>query len=385
LKFRLPFLAFASLSFALFGALLVLVGANQDALAASLELDLKRTGLLGSSLILGVGIGVLAAGPLADRFARRPLFLLAVAITGIALCSIEAEMRFSRALLHLLLAGIGGGISETILNTLGVERYRERSVRVVTLLHSAATGGAIALPLVVSGLAAANLASDFSLVFRAIGAAHLALGVLALSQSFDRPDAPESTRDSSRILTPTLIALCVAAFCYVGIESTLTVFAIPYATDGLGLDPERGRRAISLFWLGLLLGRLAFALRGPPDDARPAATAAGVAAVVLGAGVTLQWSSIEALVCVVGFALGSVFPLLVALAGRRTPGAIGSAVGLVAGLGSLGGFAIPWSTGLVGDRAGIAVAIGSLTFWCVVLGCSAIFAERAHDRRRRRR
>ena len=67
MKFRLPFPAFASLSFALFGALLVLVGANQDALAASLGLDLKRTGLLGSSLILGVGIGVLVAGPLADR------------------------------------------------------------------------------------------------------------------------------------------------------------------------------------------------------------------------------------------------------------------------------------------------------------------------------
>jgi fucose permease len=377
LQFRPPFLLLACVSFVCFGALLVLVGASQDALAASLGLDLKRTGLLGSLLLLGVGIGVLVAGPLADRFARRPLFLFAVSLTGVALCSVDARMGFSRALLHVLLAGIGGGLYETVLNTIGVEHYRERSVRAITLLHSAATGGAVALPLIVSGLAAADVVPDFLLVFRALGIAHLALGVLALPQPLSRPDTGSYRPDSSRILTPTLIALCVAAFCYVGIESTLTVFAIPYAADGLGLDPERGRRAISFFWLGLLLGRLAFAVRAPPDDARLAAIAAAVAAVVLGLGVTLQWSSVEAFVGLVGFALAGVFPLLIALAGRRTPDATGSAVGLVAGLGSLGGFAIPWSTGLVGDRMGIALAIGSLVFWCVVLACSAIIAERA--------
>jgi fucose permease len=373
----------AGVSFALFGALLVLVGASQDALAASLGLDLKRTGLLGSSLVLGVGIGVLVAGPLADRFARRPLFLLAVSLTGVALCSVDARMSFARALLHVLLAGVGGGLYETVLNTIGVERYREHSVRAITLLHSAATGGAVALPLIVSGLAVAGPAPDFSLVFRALGVAHLALGVLAREHSFDRPDPGSHGADSSRILTPALIALCVAAFCYVGIESTLTVFAIPYAADGLGLDLERGRRAISFFWLGLLLGRLAFALRAPPEDARLAAIAASVAAVVLGLAVTLQWSSVEAFVGLVGFALAGVFPLLIALAGRRTPDATGRAVGLVGGLGSLGGFVIPWSTGLVGDRMGIALAIGSLVFWCIVLACSAIIAEYARAWRRR--
>ena len=386
MRLRLPFLPFASLSFALFGALLVIVGASQDELAAALGLDLTRTGLLGSSLILGVGIGVLVAGPLVDRFERRRLFVFAVATTGIALCSVDARMGFSRAVVHALLAGLGGGIYETILNTLSVERYRERSVRIVTLLHSAATAGAIALPLAVSGLAALTHAPDFSLVFRLVGAAHLGLAILAMIQGFDRPRPAlnrEATTGPSRILTPSLMALCAAAVCYVGIESALTLYSIPYAAEGLGLDPERGRLAISLFWLGLLLGRLRFAMRAPADDARPAASAAAIAATVLAAGVALQWSSIEVLVCVLGFALGGVFPLLIALAGRRTPHAIGSAVGLVAGLGSLGGFVIPWSTGLVGDHAGIAAGIGSLAFWCVVICCSAALAERLHNRRGR--
>jgi fucose permease len=384
LRFRLPFPAFASLSFALLGAQLVVVGASQDALAAALGLDLSQTGLVGASLVLGLGIGVLAAGPLVDRFERRPLFLLAVVLSAVALCNVDSEMGFARAVVLVLLAGLGAGLYETILNTVCVERYAERSVRIVTLLHAAATAGAVALPLAISYLRAAGPGEDFSLVFRLLGAAYLGLAVLALPQAFGRPrPAAEAgaTRRSERLLTPGLLALCIASFCYVGIESTLTVFAIPYAADGLGLDPERGRHAISLFWLGLFGGRLAFAVRAPRDDARPAALAGALATAMLGAGVGLGWSAVEVLFCALGFVLAHVFPLLVAVAGRRAPGATGSAVGLVAGLGSVGGFAIPWSTGLVGDHAGIALAIGSLTFWCAVLGGSAILAERGRGSR----
>ncbi len=59
-------------AFLAFGVLLVLVGANQADLARDLSLDLARTGLLGSGLAAGLGIGVMAAGPLFDRYPRRP-------------------------------------------------------------------------------------------------------------------------------------------------------------------------------------------------------------------------------------------------------------------------------------------------------------------------
>jgi predicted MFS family arabinose efflux permease len=66
-------LAFAA--FLLFGVMLVLVGANQAELARDLELDLAGSGLLVSLLSVGLGVGVLGAGPLVDRLPRRPLFV----------------------------------------------------------------------------------------------------------------------------------------------------------------------------------------------------------------------------------------------------------------------------------------------------------------------
>ena len=59
--------------FGVFGVVLVLVGANQDALAAALGIGLAESGLVSSVLALGIGSGMAAGGPLADRLPHRAL------------------------------------------------------------------------------------------------------------------------------------------------------------------------------------------------------------------------------------------------------------------------------------------------------------------------
>ena len=68
-----------------FGVCLVLVGANQADLQRDLSLDLAQTGLLGSVLAGGLGVGIVAGGPLFDRYPRRPLFVGCMLIAGAAL------------------------------------------------------------------------------------------------------------------------------------------------------------------------------------------------------------------------------------------------------------------------------------------------------------
>jgi hypothetical protein len=64
-------LALGFSAFLAFGVLLVLVGANQADLARDLDLDLAHSGLLVSSLALGIGIGVVGAGPIRWDSAAR--------------------------------------------------------------------------------------------------------------------------------------------------------------------------------------------------------------------------------------------------------------------------------------------------------------------------
>ena len=379
----LPFAPFAGVGFTLFGALLVLVGASQDEIRTALGIDLAQAGLLVSAVVSGIGLGVLCAGPLVDRFPRRPLCCLAAGLTGIALLGLGTEQAASQGywtvFAMLVLAGVGGGLYETIFNAAAIEHYPDSSVRMIAILHSGASIGAMATPVAIGWAVSHASGSDWTLAFRVTGAAHLGLAVASWGVPLGTPalSSRAGTRPRGGVLTKPLVLLCLAAFAYVGVESAITGLAIPYAEDALGLSADRGRTAISVFWLGLLAGRLVFAVRaGEVDDARIGSWMGGAAALLLGVGVALAWSAVEALFAIVGFSLGGVFPLLVALAGRRTPQAPATGVAVVAGLGSAGGFVAPWLTGSLGDAVGIQLAIASLALWCAAIAIASTLAER---------
>ena len=70
---------------------------------------------------------------------------------------------------------------------------------------------------------------------------------------FPAAPARERADAASGGLWPDILPFAAVAAAYVGAETTLTLLAVPFATAGLGLAEARGLRAISAFWLGLLL------------------------------------------------------------------------------------------------------------------------------------
>ena len=156
----------------------------------------------------------------------------------------------------------------------------------------------------------------------------------------------------------------------------MTVFAVPYASEALALPAERGQLAISAFWLGLLAGRLALLGARTALGTRVLIAAGAGAAALLGAATGLPRAPLELALFGVGAALGCVYPLMIALAGQTSPAASGTAAGLAAGAGALGGFAVPWLTGVAGDAAGIALGFGSLSLWCAAIALAAAASRR---------
>jgi fucose permease len=77
-----------------------------------------------------------------------------------------------------------------------------------------------------------------------------------------------------------------------------------------------------------------------------------------------------------GLALGCVYPLAIGLAAQRFPEARGTATGLTAGAGALGGFAVPWLHGALGDRFGASAAVAALAFWSLLVGAAALLLRR---------
>ena len=367
-------------AFLAFGVLLVLLGANQADLARDLDLDLTRSGLLGSALALGIGVGLVGAGPIFDRYPRRPLFVGSTLLVGLSLVFVDASMDFGRAVAHVMLAGVGAGAYDTLINAAIVERFGDRAAKPMSAVHSAATLGAMLGPFAIGWIAAE---AHWTASFQWTGAAHLALAAAALFTKFPAPE-PSLPRDPALpgeataggpVLSTALLPLAWIAFAYVGVEAAMTIFAIPYASGGLLLGADRGRIAISAFWCGLFVGRLGLlAVRGSPGaQVLIAAGVTGAATLAIGVG----WidNAIEVLFGIVGVALGAVYPLMMTLTGQRFPHARGMAAGLVGAAGALGGLCIPWLTGAIGDGIGIVPAVATLACWSLSLGFAAMFAR----------
>ena len=362
-------LIFCFASYLCFGLVLILVGANQADLARSYALDFEHTGQLGSALALGIGIGVVGTGPLFDRLATKPLFVVALVLAAAALLSVDARAGFARLVLHLFAAGIGIGGYNTLINATVAARFAENSAKPMTVIHSATSLGAMLGPALIGWM----WADDWAASFHYTGAGHAALAVCAALVRFP-PRECNSTSDPEEVgpvepdpsaepsvLSGAVIPFAGIAFAYVGIEASLNVFAIPYAAES-GLSAESGRNAISAFWMGLFVGRLAVLGRRAPPDARSLLAAGGLGSVVLAAGVGLDLAPVNVFYGILGFAFGSVYPVTMALIGQRFSRARGTAAGIAAGAGALGGFAVPWWIGAVGDVAGIGAA-----FFCLIV------------------
>lgn len=362
--------------FLIFGACLVLVGANQPELARDLGLDLAGSGFLFSGFALGIGVGVAAGGPLADRLPRRPLFAGSAGLAATALLAVSPDMGLARAALHLALLGLGIGLQETLVNASVADRYAARAARPLIFVHSAATLGAVLGPPAMSWLASR---AHWTESFRALGVGELVL----LAATLWLPPSRSAARQTAlaaplrAACTLRLVPFVVVGFAYVGVEATLTTFAVPYARGALGIAEARGVGAISSLWLGLFAGRLMLLARREVD-ARFLLAAGLLGAGVLAAGVGS--ARIELVYALTGIALGFVFPLMIALTAERFPDARGTATGLVAGAGALGGFAVPWLHGAIGDRLGVSAALAGLVPWCLAVAGAAWVAHRGGSR-----
>ncbi len=370
-------LPFGCTFFFMFGILLVLVGANQAELARALSLGLADTGLLMSALSLGLGLGILAGGHLAARAKRHLIFTSFCLLMAASLLSVREVMSFERAFLHVFFTGVGAGTCMTFMNTMASEYYAERAAKALAILHGSVTLGAVLGPLAIHAL---NQHFSWPVSFQLTGLIALALGAWvfwAHLPAHPNPHAPPTHEDTPRaLLGPELLFLALIGFCYVGIEAGIMTFSVPYASETLGQPSLRGQSAISIYWLGILGARFGLlTLRGRigPGVLVGTGLAATAALLILA---LFHPIPVEVATFLLGLSLGALYPVLVAHTGERFAARRAAAIAIVSAGGSLGGFIIPWTTGLLGDHQGILMGAGSLFIWTGLIALAGFAVRR---------
>ena len=366
-----------------FGVMTSFLGATLPELSARLNFDLARGGALFSFLYFPQIPMVFLAGPLIDRFGKKPVlaggFLLcAAALVGIAYAPSYA------VLAGLLIAlGLGGASAMSASNTLIPDLYPENPSSPLNLAGVFFGVGAIFFPWLVA-LMAARLGLVVTIWLITLMVAGVAL--VAILQTF--PPASSGGgfdwREVSRLSRdPAVIILALVLFFYSAVEISTAGWSRTFLERDLHALPQKSAVILTLFWIAMMVGRLAASqvVKWVPGPrlllGASLGAVCGLCVVVFANSVVM--ASVGIVIC--GLTYAPVFPTTAGTASTYFPKLFATVFGILMAVGLSAGVILPPAIGYVAKVATVRAGISLVLAFAVLLtAVQAIFL--VYERRR---
>lgn len=365
----------------LVGVVMISLGPLLDPILRELGIPLSQAGLLSAAFAAGMLAGVVALNFFLAKVPARWAIIAAVWVqtAGLAACGALAHGLWS-----LFAAYFFVGLGIVFLNSLpgmwvsSHVKTKTHRAMVVLLLFFAI--GMMIAPVVIG--IALGLGATWRWVFIAEAVLSLLVAVLLTV----RPISDIAGRENLRLpqlravigFNPALFAsVLTASLLYIGSEFILNVWLPKFAIDTFTVSKTVASITVTLFWVGLVAGRLLVL----PLTKRYAASrllALGMAVMALFAlGVALSTSVEMAMVMAFFSGLGAsaAFPLILGFSGRFPTWHAGVVYSAVIMAGALGRIVFPYLIGPIAHSAGFRVAMG-LAF--VLAGACSLVALHLH-------
>jgi fucose permease len=312
--------------------------------------------------------GSFVGGALTERLGRRRVLGGAALVHGLGVVALGLAPAWSVFVAAALVAGAAAGCLDGGANGLVLDVYRDGRGRAMNLLHMAFSVGALAAPLVVGRLVAADIAWQAVVVGSGLAATVLLVAYALVPMPTGRREQAAHDGGSADglgrsdpgrerwLLAGPLAFLGLAIACYVGSEIGVSSWLVRF------LDPApltTATLALSLYWAGITVGRLVSSAISDRFDHLRFTTFSVLALAGLLVVATLVPSlplSIAAFAAA-GVASGPVFPMIVALGGERYPERSAAVGGNLAGLAVAGSTLYPPTMGLLSVTVGLTVAM----------------------------
>ena len=353
-------------NFVLFGASVVLIGAAVPEIIRDFNWSYLETGAVLSGGAIGYFLSTFFSGFLVQDIGAKKTLVGGLILQGLGLLFIGQDTGIWPNLLAIILIGLGEGGNEVATNFCLLQLEKSGRSQLMNSVHATFTAGAILGPLGVGFLLEHNL--PWQNAFQVLGL--LSLGMAYLFQRLSFTDlqitsGPVSIYQSLKLLQHDglLLTLTLIIFLYVGAEIGISNWIAEYFIQTRGATPAQGAYMVSVFWLGLLTGRLlvAYGYRGRRQAPLLAATSilatGGLVAALLA---DSSWfSGLCFLLSGIGFA--AVYPVTVVMAGQYFAKDQGLAIGTIATGGGIGAFLFPFAMSALAASTGIGQA-----FWFYV-------------------
>lgn len=302
--------------------------------------------------------GLLAAR-LAGRFTPATLLTGASLIVASGMLLVAVAPRWWLVLVAIALIGCGSGIVNTTINTYASRNF---SPRHVNWLHACYSLGAAVGPLAMTAVVANRASWQWGYVLIAIAPIAMALIYTLTSRQWtlSTPELQTVVASPASQLDGLLIRQAALFFCYSGLELTLGRWCYTVLTEWQGIATEAAGLATSCFFGGIFAGRL---LLGAIVDRVGATYMVRAASIVAVAGTScfaLAEGEVAAIGLVLaGFALGPIFPTLIAQSAGRFPRAqLPRIIAICVAAAILGSAVVPYLAGVAASAFGLgAIAI----------------------------
>ncbi len=333
-----------------------LIGPMLTSIMAAFGLSNAWGGLTSSFLTIGFVAAALGGGFMADWLGMRTVMLAGCVLlaVGSLLCGVAAV--YWTFLLGLVLFGIGAGTLESVASALVNAVFLEKSAPAMNLLQALFGLGALTGPVLAAAVLRLDSGSHWRLGFLVCaGVALIALVIQGLLPArVGKADLLDFALVKAMVLDKPFMILCLALFFYVGAEAGMSAWAAAFMERVHDWPKAKSAFITSLFWAGLLVGRLLYAKltqHYKPTTLVKIATLVSIGLVVAALLVpSSAWCF--ALFGLVGLAFAGIWPTLIALGGQWHPRYSATGTGVMVALGALGAIAVPYIIGALTDYFG---------------------------------
>ena len=371
------------LLFIVLGISMTIIGATLPRILEDFDWTYAEAGIVIAAGAVGFFSANFLAGNLIKHIGIRTTIISGIVVLFIGLMFFARTSSLVVNVFLNLAIGIGQGFLELVVNYATIRMERPGSGRAMNLVHGAFSIGAVTGPFVIGLLL--NAALPWAFVYRGIAVIFIlfafTIPLLPLDLIKDGPDKINNKKKVSLVRHPAYWLGFTSLLLYVGVELGISNWIAEYFVTVFFASPAQGSFMVSLFWVGLLFGRIGVPLfyKGERSDVLLIASSLLMTSAIIGLtivgfleGGALLVRIASILVALAGFGCALVYPVVITFIGTAFPDNQGVAIGFSSMGGGIGAFIFPFIMSNVSSAYGIRTGFATYAFFSVISVISSL-------------